>query len=157
MNGIVRAACVAIALSSFAAVADDLEIATEIHEIETYTDDEGVVRKRAITPDGIVPGDTVRYRIRILNKGVADADDIVINNPVPEHTAYVGGTAFGTGTDITYSIDGNDFAAFEALRVSEAGDTRPAAAADIRHIRWTFRQPLPIGAETFVSFQVTVD
>jgi len=48
----------------------------------------------------------VGYRISFINEGEEPADNIVLNNPVPENTHYVADSARGANTDIDYSVDG---------------------------------------------------
>ena len=46
------------------------------------------------TPDGVVPGpcDTIVYTVRYKNIGDKDALDVIITDPIPDHTTYVPGS-----------------------------------------------------------------
>ncbi len=44
-------------------------------------------------PDLPAPGDTLSYTLVVSNNGSGDADDVVVSDPVPDYTAYVGSPA----------------------------------------------------------------
>ena len=46
---------------------------------------------------------------------------VTINDAVPVHMSYIGGSAFGAGSDISFSLDGKTFAAPAMLSVKENG------------------------------------
>jgi hypothetical protein len=78
----------------------------------------------------------------------------VITNPIPENTEYLDDTAFGSGTVIVYSLDGEAFAAPEALTVMDQGVEVSASAKEYRAIRWIFEPELKPGESSHVSFNV---
>ena len=53
----------------------------------------------------IVPGDEVIYTVSATNICDEPADNVVIDNPVPEHMDYLANSAIGPGTEVTFSID----------------------------------------------------
>ncbi len=116
----------------------------------------GEPQRQLVDADSVVPGDELRYTITFTNDGGAsvDAGSVVITNPIPDETEYLDGTAFGSGTDIVFSVDGENFAAPEALTVTRGGAEVPAAAKDYRSIRWVFRPALEPGETGNVSFGV---
>jgi len=66
------------------------------------------------------------------------ADNVVINQPVPEHMEFVADSAIGGGAQITLSVDGKDFLPPGQLTAHNAdGSARPARATDVRYVRWT--------------------
>ena len=74
---------------------------TTVAEIEvTETDAQGKKTVKRIPPRKVVPGTEVIYTITAKNTGNEPADNIVVTNPVPKHTEYVDGSAFGAGTNI---------------------------------------------------------
>ena len=91
--------------------------------------------------------------VTFVNEGqqAVDAGTIVITDQIPEHTEYLTGTAYGSGTQVTYSLDGDTFAAPEAL---ETQDGALAKAADYSAIRWVFAPSLEPGESSYVSFNV---
>jgi uncharacterized repeat protein (TIGR01451 family) len=131
-------------------------------EVEiTVKNDQGVsqvTRVDAATAK-VVPGDTVIFTTYYANIGANPATDIVIDNPLPEHMLYLGGSAEGMTPRIEFSVDhGKTFAAASKLRIKDAaGQERPATAADYTHIRWTMVGTLEKGAKGSVSFRAKVE
>ena len=106
----------------------------------------------------VVPGKDVIYTLSFENVGSNPGSDIVINNPIPGHTVYKPGTASGTDTRISFSIDGGqNFAPPEQLTVTEAdGSTRVAKASEYTTIRWQYLKPLQPGDKSSVEFRVVL-
>ncbi len=123
--------------------------------IETGEDDKPV--RRLIEASNVVPGDTLQYVISFSNKGtdVVDAGSIVITNPLPPDTVYLDGTAQGSGTDISFSVDsGTTFGQPADLKVMKDEVQTVAQAADYTTIRWAFKQALEAGKTGDVMFSV---
>lgn len=122
-------------------------------EVEVQTAD-GKTEYRLVEAATVFPGDEVIYTIFFKNNGQQTATEIVIDDPIPEHMYLKAGSVFGSGTDVTYSIDaGKNFATPEQLLLSENGQQRRAKPAEYTHIRWFFKQSLDIGAEGMVGFR----
>ena len=91
------------------------------------------------------PGATLTYSVVVTNNGTAQANAVVVTDPIPANTTYVTGSAAGAGTTITYSHDGG--ATYDG-----------SDAAPVTHIRWTLAAPLAAsGGAVTTSFQVTID
>jgi uncharacterized repeat protein (TIGR01451 family) len=103
----------------------------------------------------VLPGEEVIFINTYINKGEAPADDVVINNAIPEHMIYVGASAEGDDAVVTYSVDGGQtFGPLLELTVTEPdGTKRPAASVDVTHIRWTRTTPLPPNETAQVEFR----
>jgi uncharacterized repeat protein (TIGR01451 family) len=165
MNHITRLFAVAalgIALPlSGGAYAQNVELVTRA-EKEIEVDDKGKKVKKLIAPTKMVPGDEVLYTVAYNNKSKAPAEKVVITNPVPRHTRYKDGSAAGEGADIAFSVDGGKtFATPDKLTVAikdKAGKdvTRPAAAADYTHIRWTLKENVAPGRAGAVTFRAVI-
>lgn len=125
--------------------------------LSTRVDGVGFDDRRSVE-SGVSPGDVLRYTISFTNQGTqtARAGTIVITNPLPEGTEYVDGSAGGAGTVVTFSVDGESFAAPESLVIQRDGTSRAATAADYRSIRWTFRPALPAGESGEVWFELRI-
>lgn len=106
----------------------------------------------------VAPGDTVIFTVRYVNKGDKPAADVVINNPVPQHMAYVEKSAEGAGARIVFSIDGGKtYATADKLKVKGAdGKDRIAMASEYTHIRWTLEKPVAKNGKGRVSFRAKV-
>ncbi|MGB3727275.1 MAG: hypothetical protein WA981_16105, partial [Glaciecola sp.] len=134
-----------------------VELSTEMFEVVETQQDNGTSKVEWVKPDNIIPGDKVGYRISFKNTGDQPAADIVLNNPVPENTVYVGGSARGTNSNIVFSVDGGQqFAKPEQLFVEVNGKKVPAIAKDYTHVRWTLTSALPAGKEGNVQYVVQV-
>ena len=116
------------------------------------------VKTKVLEPAAkVVPGTEVVYSLRASNVCQQPSDKLVINNPVPEHMVYVPNSAYGAGSDITFSIDGKSFASAGELRVQENGALRPARADEIRHIRWEFKSSLKPGASAAAHYRAALE
>ena len=123
--------------------------------IETGADDKPV--RKFVEASNVVPGDTLQYVISFSNKGtdVVDVGSIVITNPLPPDTVYLDGTAQGSGTAISFSVDsGTTFGQPGDLKVMKDDVQTAAQAADYTTIRWAFRQALEAGNTGDVTFSV---
>lgn len=103
----------------------------------------------------VVPGDTVAYKIEARNISADEnAENVVITDPIPAHTAYQSGSAQGEGAEVLFSVDGGmRFDVPDALQVlDESGVARAAAASDYTHIRWVFRDSLAPSETRAVQF-----
>jgi uncharacterized repeat protein (TIGR01451 family) len=118
----------------------------------------GTVETKRVPVEKAPPGAVVIYTTTFVNQGRKAAADIAVTNPVPVHTMYVGGSAFGDNTEITYSVDdGKTFAAPERLRIRMAdGRDRPAEPADYTHVHWVYRGVLAPEKTGVVGFRVLV-
>ena len=139
-----------------ALAAGNIELRTDVKKVQSMTGKDGRTVQREVPAGKVVPGDELLYTIFFRNTGKQSASSIVISDPVPEHTRYKDGSAFGAGTDITFSIDGGkSFAQPGQLIVKESnGKTRKAVATDYTNIRWVFRPQLAPGKQGSVQFRV---
>ena len=119
---------------------------------------QGVVEKKRMPLDKATPGTEVIYTTTFANNGSKPAGNIAITNPVPANTTYVGGSAFGDNTDVTFSIDGGKtYAVADKLRVkTPEGRERAALPADYTHIRWTYRGDLAPANTGSAGFRAVV-
>jgi uncharacterized repeat protein (TIGR01451 family) len=133
-----------------------IKLENTIKKVETYVADDGEVKRRFVDAHTVVPGDELRYTVRFTNSGdkPVDAGTIVITDAVPAHTAYMDGTAYGSGAQVQFSVDGQAFAPPHALQTVKDGMPTIASAADYQAIRWVFEPALEPGASSYVSFNV---
>lgn len=108
--------------------------------------------------DLVQPGGMVIYTNAFTNTGKKAAEKVVINNPVPVNTEYLGGSASETGFDVVFSVDkGKSFGKPKDLTVPDVkGGRRPAEPKDYTDIRWTMLSALKPGATGVVEFRVRV-
>jgi uncharacterized repeat protein (TIGR01451 family) len=136
--------------------AAEVTLENSVQKVEIFLNESGEQERRLVDASSVVPGDELRYTIKFSNNGtdVVDANSVVITNPVPDNTDYLEDTAFGSGTVIAFSLDGEAFAAPEALTVMDQGVEVSASAKEYRAIRWTFQPELKPGESSHVSFNV---
>ena len=134
-----------------------IELKTVAEVQEAYVDDRGNAATRLVPAAKVVPGDEVIWTIIANNVCTAPAGDVAITNPVPQHMRYVGSSAFGPGASIVFSLDGNSFAAPDALVVANAdGSRRQARADEYSAIRWVLPRPMGPSEQLTVRYRATV-
>ncbi len=148
--------CLIAALATSATAAPRVILENSVQKVETFVNEAGEPQRHLVDADSVVSGDELRYTITFANDGDerVDAGSVVITNPIPEETEYLNGTASGSGTDIVFSVDGENFAGPEALTVTQDGLEMPASAKDYQFIRWVFGPVLKPGDTGNVSFSV---
>ena len=138
-------------------VSAEVTLTNSMFEVVTITAADGSTSDQWQQPDKLVPGERVGYQIEVNNQGTEPAADIVIANPIPEHTEYVQGSAKGLGTQIEFSVDnGKTFALPAQLFIQKDGKSVQAQAADYTQVRWKLNQPLAAGASLTVQYIVKI-
>jgi len=126
-------------------------------ETEQEVVEQGNKVKRLVPASKVVPGDEVVWTITATNVCKTATDNIVIANPVPEQMTYVVGSAMGIGTDITFSVDGQEFKNAADLQVRAADGTMHVARPDdYRAVRWAYKASFAPGAIAFVRYRAVV-
>lgn len=161
MISIVKPSIFVVLLSLLAGITPAISLAkvsleNTIQKIQTWVDDEGVVQRRLVSADQVVPGDQLQYTVRFVNTGsqTVDAGTIVITDAIPEYTQYIDGSARGAGSAVSYSIDGKHFGRAEDLTRLSDGQEVIADAKDYSAIQWRFAPSLAPGESGQVSFKV---
>ncbi len=145
------------AFEATAETAGCIELTTTASVEEEIRNSQGRRQTRLVEPAKVVPGDEVVWTITARNVCEKPVDKIVIRNPVPQHMKFVGGSADGTGTTITYSIDGDAFLPAAALTVTAPdGSAKPAPPEAFRHIRWAYQGALAPGELATVHYRAVV-
>ena len=131
-----------------------ITLKTEGQKQESYVDAQGKQATRLVDLGKVLPGDEVVWTITATNTCSKPADKIVVNNNVPEHMVYVADSAMGTGTEITFTLNGKDYSKANELVVRDAdGKSRPARADEIKAIRWTYSNAFTANAVGFVRYR----
>ena len=121
--------------AAFAAPELSITIMAE-HDVET-TDAAGKTQVQRIEAGNAAPGETLYYTITYSNSGDEPATNVKLDNPVPEGTAFIAGSAWGQGTEMLFSIDGGkSFKKAAALTYQQDGETRTAAPEQYNAVRW---------------------
>ncbi len=132
---------------------------TSIAQVETETvgpDGKKTLKRGPVAK--AIPGTEVIYINTFENLIKKPVGDIVIDNPIPNASEYVAGSAYGKDCDILFSVDGGkSFGHAEDLTVKDAdGKTRPALAKDYTNIRWTYKGQLAAGKSGEVGFRAAI-
>lgn len=106
----------------------------------------------------VTPGETIQSTIYFKNSGSKVAEDVVIKNRVPTGTVYIGGSAKGSGSVITFSVDGGkSFNKPSKLKIiGPDGKSRKAEPKDYTHIKWVVSKVLA-GKEGHVLFRAKIE
>jgi uncharacterized repeat protein (TIGR01451 family) len=138
---------------------DGVVLSIQAWQEEMVRNDAGESEMRRTELTSIVPGDTVIYRISYANKGSQPAENVMINNPIPEYMQYVNGSALGQGSSITFSADGG--VVYDTPQnltvVGEDGTRRSALPDEYTAIRWALSIPVQPGAEGFVEYRAVLE
>jgi uncharacterized repeat protein (TIGR01451 family) len=145
-----------LSLMSFIASAE-VTLTNSVFEVVTITAEDGSKQEQWQQPDKLLPGERVGYQIEVNNKGTEPAADIVIANPIPEHTIYVQDSAKGLNTSIEFSVDnGKTFALPAQLFMEKEGKRVQATSEDYTQVRWMLNTPLAAGASSTVQYIVKI-
>ena len=123
--------------TSTAVAQEHIKLKNEVFKEIMTVNEDGSKQYKLVEAAKAIPGDEMVYITTFTNIGNEDVTDIVITNPIPNNSLYKSGSAFGSGTEITYSIDdGKTYAAAEALTVKDQdGQSRSATAEDYTTIK----------------------
>ncbi len=97
----------------------------------------------------VTPNTEVIFTTRFQNTDSKPVGNIVINNPIPDSTAYWPGSAFGNNTEISASSD-------KGQTFLPVGNLSSTADKPYTHIRWNFKGQLRPGEAAEVGFRALV-
>jgi uncharacterized repeat protein (TIGR01451 family) len=148
----------ALSLSFMSVIASaEVTLTNTVFEVVTITSKDGSKQDQWQQPDKLLPGERVGYQIKVNNQGTEPAADIVIENPIPEHTVYVQDSAKGLNTTIEFSVDnGKTFALPAQLFIEKEGKRVQATSVDYTQVRWKLNKPLTVGASSTVQYIVKI-
>lgn len=137
-----------------AAAADTVSLSSEVLVERTKQQADGTAVTVREKPELVTPGDKLIFVLSYKNQGAEPATGFVVTNPVPDAVRYAG----TEGVPAEVSVDGGkNWGALSALTVAgEDGARRPAAEADVTHLRWSFDRPIPAGDGGKLSFHARV-
>ncbi len=106
-------------------------------------------------PGVVTPGDRLVFVLGYRNSGSAPATGFTLTNPIPPSVACAG----SDDARAVVSVDGGkSWGALASLKVVQPdGTSRPAVAADVTHIRWSFDRPIAAGSGGELSFRGIVE
>jgi uncharacterized repeat protein (TIGR01451 family) len=131
-----------------------------IAEKEVVVTENGQTVTKRVPATEAAPGETVIYTLTVANSGDEAATNVVVNDPIPEGTSYLPGSASNTEL-VTFSIDsGENFKkpsllSYEITNPDGTREQRVASPEQYTHIRWQIPE-IAAGASQELSFQVKV-
>ena len=154
---IVAAIACTFASQAFAQAERCIELKTTAQVEKEVVNDKGEKSKVLVEAGKVVPGTEVIWTVTANNVCKQPSDGVTINNAVPDHMTLVPNSAIGPGSDITFSVDGKQFAPAGQLTVADNGATRPARSDEFKHIRWELKASLQPGASAFGRFRAVLN
>ncbi len=155
------AAALLLTLTAVGGVAEEagkLEVKTVVQKERTVTNATGETTTELVPVESVVPGEEVVYTVTYTNVSDSVTDNIVITNPIPRELTYVQGSAFGPGTEISFSVDGGQtYASPEQLVIVDGALERPALPGDFTNIRWVVQNSLDAGDRGFARFRARLN
>jgi uncharacterized repeat protein (TIGR01451 family) len=144
----------ALLAPAMASAADNVSLTSQVLVERTKPGADGKPVTVREEPGVVTPGDRLVVVLSYRNKGAQPATGFTLTNPIPASVAF-------TGTDdssASVSVDGGkSWGSLATLKVKAAdGTSRPAVAADVTHIRWSFAQPIVAGGAGELSFRGVV-
>lgn len=136
---------------------DFIKLKTQVFQEQWVVGADGTRRVQRVPAANVRPGSEVIYEVGYSNTGPQPMQ-VVITNPLPADLVYQSYAARSVGAQLEVSVDGGThFAALDAQRVKLIdGQTRPATAADITHVRWKTARPIGPGEGGYVSLRARV-
>ena len=118
---------------------------------------DGSVQYDYVEPGLVLPDDVILYEVVFENISKQEVSNIVINNPIANNSKYRDSSATGDFTAITFSVDGNVFAAADALTVKDkTGKIWRAKPEEYTAIRWVYKNVLKPGEKSRVTYKTTI-
>ena len=132
-------------------------LATAAEQEQSVTAADGTSSKTFVPASRAIPGAEIVWSTTARNVCAKPADNVVINQPVPEHMEFVADSAIGGGAQITLSVDGRDFLPAGQLTARNTdGSARPARATDVRFVRWTLNSAIAPQNEFAARFRAVL-
>lgn len=141
-------------LAATAQTSTGVTLKSDTYVARSVTAPDGSKKNDLFAATRVLPGDPLVFILSYANQGAKPASAFVINNKIPDGVAYTGAEQPWA----VVSVDGGKaFGPLTSLRVKKAdGSVRAAVAQDVTHIRWTFAQPIAVGASGRVMFYAVV-
>ena len=118
---------------------------------------DGTVQYDYVEPKLVLPDDVILYEIIFENITQQDISNIVVNNPIANNSTYRESSASGDSTEITFSVDGENFSSAETLTVKSAtGVAINAKPESYTAIRWLYKKTLKPGEKGKVTYKTTI-
>lgn len=146
-------------LPSLAWAAPDVQVAITAEKVVMVEEGGKQIEKREPAAD-VLPGDVIVYTLQYENKGDEAAQNVVLNDPIPQGASYVVASVFSPAADVSFSVDGKAFNKPSLLtytvKKNGKAEQRQASPEQYTHIRWVVKK-IPAGKSGVVGFRVKVN
>lgn len=109
-------------------------------EKEITVEENGKTVVKRVKADSAQPGEVVVFTLNYSNHGDEAATDVKLVDPIPADMAYVTGSAYGPGAEVTFSVDGKKFDKESKLSYEAHGQKVVASPDEYTHIRWIVKK-----------------
>ena len=151
--------------SAFAQESTPVAVTLEAYLVTSVTAEDGTVKETFAAADEARPGQTVEYRVQVVNgsEETLPVGTVVVTGPVPGATFYLAGTAGQSANShkTEFSADGGE--SFSELPVmitvtNDAGNDEEVIVdpAEFSAVRWTLLEPLEPEATRIFTYRVEV-
>jgi uncharacterized repeat protein (TIGR01451 family) len=143
----------ALVTPAAAFAAEEVALSSHVFVERVKPDASGAPKTVREKPEVVTPGDRLVFVLSYKNQGAQPATGFTVTNPIPPAVSFTGAEG-----GALLSVDGGkSWGQLPALKVARPdGTARPATAADVTHIRWSFAQPIAAGSGGELSFRGTV-
>lgn len=124
-------------------------------EVEAVEIEDGKQIIKRVPAEMVQSGQEVVYTLNYINQGSETATNVILNNPINENAIYVADSVFGDNADISFSLDGETFAAANNLTVEVQGELVKAAPQQYKAVRWQVKE-IPPGSKGTAGFKVKI-
>ena len=123
----------------------------------TSKNTDGTVKYDYVEPKLVLPDDVILYEITFENISQQDISNIVVNNPIANNSRYRESSASGDSTEITFSVDGENFSSADTLTVKGAGGAAiRVKPEEYTAIRWVYKNTLKPGEKGKVTYKTII-
>jgi len=156
--GIMLLLCL-MALPAMSWAAAEVKVSVSAEQEISVTEN-GETRSERIPASNAKPGDELIYTVNYRNAGDETATNVIIEDPIPANSIYVGGSNIAPGVETSFSIDGGkSFSDPGSLtyevRTADGVHESMAEPSKYTHIRWILDE-LSAGESGHTSFRVRV-
>lgn len=118
-----------------------ITLSGDVKAVKIVTDADGSQRTELVEPGTIVPGDRLVFGTDYTNTGAQVVTAFTVTNPLPAAVRL----APDADPALEVSVDGGKtWGALAALDITSSdGTKRPAAHADVTHVRWVLASIAP--------------
>ena len=151
-------ALILISTSAWAKPEITLSVTSEREVVEVVQGKKVVKR---VPAKEVEPGQVLIFTLKYSNKGDEAATNVVFDNPIPKETVYELGSATGSGSKITFSINkGKDYKKPTLLRYEVKGSDgktvkKKASPDQYTNVRWVI-STVPPGSGGELSYRARV-